>query len=255
MAFLSSLQTVTTVSSSRSSSAAISTPTSHTPLPLLSTHHNAADSLLDLSLRLRGSHLHGDCLCRRCEPSYQADQRRSPSSQPWPSGPSQEGPDPRTRFVASSCFIDPCSILTSILFIVAARQAAASAGTTQGRAEIVLADGTVLGHLSADDPSQVNTDSTTKRRRRASSGDVVLKFVEGTVNGSLLAQVCFYVRLVAISPTDPNSSSCRMPTTPHRTSVRLTLNLLGTPCLSDHIKLILLTIHQQLNSIHKRCGG
>lgn len=36
--------------------------------------------------------------------------------------------------------------------ILAARQAAASAGTTQGRAEITLADGTVLGHLSADDP-------------------------------------------------------------------------------------------------------
>jgi len=77
--------------------------------------------------------------------------------------------------------------------IIAARQAAASAGTTQGRAEITLADGTVLGHLSADDPSQVIADSgSTRRRRAAASGDVVLKFVEGTVNGSLLAQNANY---------------------------------------------------------------
>lgn len=40
--------------------------------------------------------------------------------------------------------------------------------------------------------SQVIVDSTTKRRRRASSGDVVLKFVEGAVNGSLLAQNANY---------------------------------------------------------------
>eukprot|EP01083_Nonionella_stella_P122920 370058_1 len=76
--------------------------------------------------------------------------------------------------------------------ILAARQAAASAGTTQGRAEITLADGTVLGHLSADDPSQVVADGGATRRRRADSGDVVLKFVEGTVNGSLLAQNANY---------------------------------------------------------------
>ncbi|EIM90409.1 uncharacterized protein STEHIDRAFT_166597 [Stereum hirsutum FP-91666 SS1] len=75
---------------------------------------------------------------------------------------------------------------------LAARQAAASAGTTQGRAAITLADGTVLGHLSADDPSQVNADSTTTKRRRAASSDVVLKFVEGAANGSLLAQNANY---------------------------------------------------------------
>lgn len=39
-----------------------------------------------------------------------------------------------------------------LLPVAAARQAAASAGTTQGRAAITLADGTTLGHLSADDP-------------------------------------------------------------------------------------------------------
>lgn len=59
-----------------------------------------------------------------------------------------------------------------------------------------MADGTVLGHLSATDPSEVDTSSTTRRKRTLAtrSTDVILHFVAGTGtgNGSLLAQNALY---------------------------------------------------------------
>ncbi|EIM83717.1 uncharacterized protein STEHIDRAFT_159342 [Stereum hirsutum FP-91666 SS1] len=79
--------------------------------------------------------------------------------------------------------------------ILTARQTTTSATATTGRAAIVAADGTVLGHLSADDPSLVDASSTTRRRNLfARTSDVVLHFVEGTGkgNGSLLAQNALY---------------------------------------------------------------